>query len=217
MASVSSNRADDTRRAILAAARSSFAARGFAGSSTRAIAGRAGVTQPLIHHYFGTKDALFTGVLEEALAEYEAVQSEQWAMAPGDPRFLTRGLLVLFRWLGRNLELARLISWARLEGRSIHMEGFAQIYDRVRTQLDAARDAQLVRPDIDTDAVILMIDSLFKGYWDRRESYLEGPAALDDLDRRMERTAVESVIRGLATASSCPKLLALLDSPDPQR
>jgi AcrR family transcriptional regulator len=54
----------DTRSAILAAARSSFAQRGFAGTTIRAVASAAGVDAALVHHYFGTKDELFVAALE---------------------------------------------------------------------------------------------------------------------------------------------------------
>jgi AcrR family transcriptional regulator len=56
--------APDTRAEILAAARTLFAARGFAGASIRAIAADAGVDPSLVHHYFGTKDDLFVAALE---------------------------------------------------------------------------------------------------------------------------------------------------------
>lgn len=49
----------DTREAILAAARTAFAERGFDGASIRIIATSAGVDPALVHHYFGTKDKLF--------------------------------------------------------------------------------------------------------------------------------------------------------------
>jgi AcrR family transcriptional regulator len=54
----------DTRSAILGAARSSFAAHGFAGTTIRAVASAAGVDAALVHHYFGTKDELFLAALE---------------------------------------------------------------------------------------------------------------------------------------------------------
>ena len=53
----------DTRAAILAAAREMFAAQGFAGTSVRAVATKAGVDAALVHHYFGTKDDLFLAAL----------------------------------------------------------------------------------------------------------------------------------------------------------
>jgi len=54
----------DTRAGILAAARESFAAKGYAGTSVRAVAAAAGVDAALVHHYFGTKDDLFLAALE---------------------------------------------------------------------------------------------------------------------------------------------------------
>jgi AcrR family transcriptional regulator len=54
----------DTRSAILAAARASFAAHGFGGTTIRAVASAAGVDAALVHHYFGTKDELFVAALE---------------------------------------------------------------------------------------------------------------------------------------------------------
>ncbi len=54
----------DTRSAILEAARSSFAALGYAGTTMRAVASAAGVDAALVHHYFGTKDELFLAALQ---------------------------------------------------------------------------------------------------------------------------------------------------------
>ncbi len=54
----------DTRAAILTEARTLFAARGYAGTSVRAVAAAAGVDAALVHHYFGTKDDLFVAALE---------------------------------------------------------------------------------------------------------------------------------------------------------
>jgi len=53
----------DTKAAILAAARESFAAAGFGGTTIRAIATDAGVDAALVHHYFGSKDDLFVAAL----------------------------------------------------------------------------------------------------------------------------------------------------------
>ena len=54
----------DTRGAILSAARTAFAAKGFTGASIRAIAADAGVDGALVHHYFGTKQDLFLATVE---------------------------------------------------------------------------------------------------------------------------------------------------------
>jgi len=54
----------DTRAAILAAAREAFAERGYEGASIRQIATSAGVDPALVHHYFGTKEQLFTATVQ---------------------------------------------------------------------------------------------------------------------------------------------------------
>lgn len=54
----------DTRGQILAAARESFARKGFAATTIRAVAAEAGVDPALVHHYFGVKDDLFLAALE---------------------------------------------------------------------------------------------------------------------------------------------------------
>jgi AcrR family transcriptional regulator len=53
----------DTREAILLAARKAFADKGFDGASIRAIATSAGVDPALVHHYFGSKEQLFLETL----------------------------------------------------------------------------------------------------------------------------------------------------------
>ncbi len=54
----------DTRGQILAAARHSFAGKGFGATTIRAVAADAGVDPALVHHYFGSKDDLFLAALE---------------------------------------------------------------------------------------------------------------------------------------------------------
>jgi AcrR family transcriptional regulator len=54
-----------TRRALLDAARELFDARGFRGTTVRAIGERAGVDQALIARYFGGKAELYQAVLDQ--------------------------------------------------------------------------------------------------------------------------------------------------------
>jgi AcrR family transcriptional regulator len=52
-----------TREAILAAARDAFMRNGYDGASIREIARGAGVDPALVHHYFGTKQGVFTAAM----------------------------------------------------------------------------------------------------------------------------------------------------------
>src|SRR5260221_2209195 len=60
--------ADERRTDVVAAASKEFAARGFAGTSTQAIAERAGVSQPYLFQLFGTKKDLFIAAVRACFA-----------------------------------------------------------------------------------------------------------------------------------------------------
>ncbi|MCP3854227.1 MAG: helix-turn-helix transcriptional regulator, partial [Actinomycetia bacterium] len=53
-----------------------FAANGFDGASTRAIASRAGAHQPQINYHFESKDELWRLCLERLLGELDVVIAE---------------------------------------------------------------------------------------------------------------------------------------------
>lgn len=64
--------ADSTRERILAAALDLFSERSFEGATTREIAARAGVTQPLLNYHFRSKEELWRAAVDglfEALSE----------------------------------------------------------------------------------------------------------------------------------------------------
>ncbi|MDB5614937.1 MAG: TetR family transcriptional regulator [Devosia sp.] len=58
-------RREQTQRALVSAARSLFAEKGFAGTSTPEIVAAAGVTRGALYHHFADKLALFEAVLEQ--------------------------------------------------------------------------------------------------------------------------------------------------------
>ena len=60
--------ADERREEVIAAATVEFAAGGFAGTSTAAIARRAGVSQPYLFQLFRTKKDLFLATVRESFA-----------------------------------------------------------------------------------------------------------------------------------------------------
>jgi AcrR family transcriptional regulator len=91
----------DTRGEIVRAARESFADKGFAATSIRAVARQAGVDAALVHHYFDSKDELFI----EAMA------------LPLDPRQVAAAILDGSREdLGRRIATVFLGVWESDEG-----------------------------------------------------------------------------------------------------
>jgi AcrR family transcriptional regulator len=60
--------ANETREAILAAARDAFAARGYEKATIRGIAREAGVDPALVHHFYGSKEDVFRAAVSDVLA-----------------------------------------------------------------------------------------------------------------------------------------------------
>jgi AcrR family transcriptional regulator len=72
---------EDTRGAILAAARAEFAGRGYDGTTLRGIARAAGVDPRLVHHYFDGKEDIFVSALN-----FPARPAELVALVMSGPR-----------------------------------------------------------------------------------------------------------------------------------
>jgi AcrR family transcriptional regulator len=83
--------ADERRTAVLAAAISEFARSGYAGTSTEAIASRAGISQPYLFRLFGTKKDLFVAtydlvgdrIVRELTSVSEGLEGEEALEAMG--------------------------------------------------------------------------------------------------------------------------------------
>jgi len=68
-------RAGDSKssEAILEAARAQFAEHGYQGATIRAIAAEAGVDPALVHHFYGTKEALFAAAMRLPVVPSEVI------------------------------------------------------------------------------------------------------------------------------------------------
>lgn len=77
-------RTQETRRALIAAARALFLAKGYADAGTPEIVAAAGVTRGALYHHFEDKRALFLGVVESELAAV-AAEVEQAEPPGADP------------------------------------------------------------------------------------------------------------------------------------
>ena len=116
----------ETRERILAAATEEFAARGLGGARVDAIADRAAVNKRMLYHYFGSKDSLFTAVLEGAYADIRA-REDALDLERGPPRAaMARLVRFTFRYFLDNPHFVALLNSENLH-RARHIAGSRRV------------------------------------------------------------------------------------------
>lgn len=100
-----------SRDRILEASLVEFAENGYEGATTASVARRVGVTQPLIHYHFGSKEALWRAAVELAFGRMETVvqgvEEDVLRAGPHDAIRIMARRFVYFN--ARYPEVARLI------------------------------------------------------------------------------------------------------------
>ena len=166
----------DARNAIVEAALAVFAAHGFHGAGTRQIAQAAGVSQPLLNHHFGGKDALWRVVGEQITADFMAFSTDavDLALPPGDAvEAMLRAYLAF--WKARPLSF-RFNLWRRLDGlQDERASRSEQMSKPVVALMQRAQDAGVIRDDLPPGLAAIMGGALVQ-FW--LDSQLEVQAAL---------------------------------------
>jgi AcrR family transcriptional regulator len=76
---------EQVRSLIVAAAAEEFAERGYTGTTTRAVASRAGISMSVLHRQFPTKEGLFTAALVAPFLEFFDDFASAWAVRGLNP------------------------------------------------------------------------------------------------------------------------------------
>ena len=190
-------------RAILAAAESVFAERGFSGATMSMIAARAGAPKANIHYYFPTKEGLYRAVVKRVLTAWlDAAQSFD---ASDDP------VETLTAYIGAKMDLAREMPLSSQIYASEIMRGAPAIQDFLDTTLSEwvrARSDVVRRWIAEGKLKPIEPKFLFDMIWATTQHYanaahevatLEGGAALsDEAFERAKRQAAETVLFGVA-------------------
>jgi AcrR family transcriptional regulator len=103
--------ADERRVDVVSAASKEFAARGYAGTSTQAIADRAGVSQPYLFQLFGTKKDLFIEAVRACFARTRSAFEESARVArtdTSDPAAVLYAMGASYHELLRDRDMLRL-------------------------------------------------------------------------------------------------------------
>jgi TetR/AcrR family transcriptional regulator len=96
------------RARILAVALRSFADRGYDGTTTAAVAREAHVTQPLVHHHFGSKEGLWRAAMDTLFSELRMFTALDRTLPP--TRALLKVVEGFVRLSAARPELTRIIA-----------------------------------------------------------------------------------------------------------
>ncbi|MCE5336672.1 MAG: TetR/AcrR family transcriptional regulator [Desulfobacteraceae bacterium] len=167
---VRSRDSETTRRAALDAAQRLFAEKGFAGASMREIASVSGISQPLIHYHFGSKEGLYSAVKERLMLEGMrsiTALSEDSPDANVDPSALIR---TTYNSISSNEDLMRLIAWAQLERETTSWPGEEEIHRSLAGHMQRHLSDISSGKDVDSLIATIMIEALVL-YWSQNSHY----------------------------------------------
>ena len=130
---------------ILAAALAEFADRGFDGASTTEIARRAGVTQPLVHYHFSSKEALWKAAVTSAFGELGSVFDGMDTSGSDPIEHMKEMFRRYVRYSAAHPEIGRLMVREGTRGgprlRWLVRKHVRPLHERVQTLLAAAASA----------------------------------------------------------------------------
>jgi TetR/AcrR family transcriptional regulator len=176
-----SRRGRDAQRAravILDAAEVTFAAHGFDGARSDAIANASGYNVSLLFQYFGDKRGLYTAVLKRADQELRALQThiitplvEDGALtghADGFRRFLETVVHLTFDYLVAHPRFLQILTWEMAEGWQTYTQVVSQLLpedtDQYERLFQQARNVGLLRSDFSPLIQLTLIFQVCQSY-----------------------------------------------------
>jgi len=119
------------------------------------IAKASGVTKSLIHHHFGTKEALWTAVKRTCFSAYHAKQKELLAVKSLDPETAKASMRIYFEFLAAKPQVLRLMWWMLLDGDDDRSnELVAELGDLGVAQIRRMQEHGMVRGDLRPESIL---------------------------------------------------------------
>lgn len=185
-----------TRAVVIDAAERLFSERGFAATSMRDISAASGVSHPLIHHHFGSKEELYAAVKRRMVEGY-ARRFPSAARATNRPLSVRAEMRRIMTYLSENPVMLRLCGWTRLEGDIQVWPGEPDLLDALRPRVATAQKRGQMRSDLDPAVLSLMIFGLILFWVENRAHFAERFKGRIN-DEAYFRQAVALIERGIA-------------------
>jgi TetR/AcrR family transcriptional regulator len=194
------------RDEILAMAIEEFAAHGYEGATTAGIARRAEVTQPLVHHHFGSKLGLYEAAIDQVFGAFVSAfeRAQQECESFGSRERLQHLLFVLLRFNAQEPSFSGLRHGAHGEAYELlYSRWLTKLVDIFKKEITRAIKAGAVRDDIDQRCMFFLLvgalDAPFRDVELSRRSFgldLRKPKAL----QHYARAVMLSLFEGLAAS-----------------
>jgi TetR/AcrR family transcriptional regulator len=130
---------ETTRETLLAAAREAFAAGGLEGARVNDIALRADVNKQLVYHYFGSKDGLYTAVLEDVYSEIRQQEQQLELSALPAEEAMRRLVEFSFDYLAKHPEFVALLADENAQ-KGRHLQDSPRVEKMNRPIIDLIRE-----------------------------------------------------------------------------
>jgi TetR/AcrR family transcriptional regulator len=189
--------AENTRNAVLTAAERLFAEQGFAATSMRDISNASGVSHPLIHHHFGSKDDLYQAV-KQRLVEGYAKRFPNAAKAVNRPLNIAAEMRRIMDYIGGSPMLLRLCARTHVEGDNQVWPGEPTILDTLRRRIEVSQRRGLIRADLEPKYLSVMIIGIVYFWLEGREHFAQRFGGKIS-DKEYLREAIAIIERGTAT------------------
>jgi len=195
--------ADATRQRMLEAAVELFAEGGLGGTSVRDVAGAAGVSLAMVHHYFGSKDDLYDACIDATYTELSAMKGElAWELASAAPlpELFSRAVVTSFRFAREHRTAVRLLVRAAVSSGELHPRGRKLLLEALDV-VSTAVGARLERPPSELRLPLQSVVFLVARYAAQDEGEMAAVVGIPAREKQRVRAAVEEHLVGVALDS----------------
>ncbi len=195
--------ADATRQRMLEAAVELFAEGGLGGTSVRDVAGAAGVSLAMVHHYFGSKDDLYDACIDATYTELSAMKGElarELASAAPLRELFSRAVVTSFRFAREHRTAVRLLVRAAVSSGELHPRGRKLLLEALDV-VSTAVGARLERSPSELRLPLQSVVFLVARYAAQDESEMAAVVGIPAREKHRARAAVEEHLVGVALDS----------------
>lgn len=184
----------ETRAAVLKAADSLFAERGFDGTSLKAISEQSGVSQALIQHHFEGKEALWRDAKRRVVERFAQAQVLPAPGAKLDAETVRAAFHGYFRYSLENPDAVRFGLWVRLKGELGDWGGEAEVFESLAGLAAEAQQQGFLRDDVPVFDLLMFFGGMVR-MWVLDQSHFSLLVGEDDDGRARAEAYFDNALR----------------------